>query len=316
MSEPQNQRKLHGRPTKPIAQVPNSIPAHIARHISGPLTAQFSKGASEPPNEPSVQLVQPLDPPSNASSISTFPSAPTTSSFLHSQPRLRAPAKSTKDKFTEYFGQIEELLQNWDFESLGDFLQVLFYHHKRGNRQDPCGRSHAQMVSRFLQGGNHLKVSDFIQLLYEHPSSSPRYRSEQQQERELVLQPSPSRPPEYFKYAGPCLFTWAVHTVVRQCHRQIASLARPDAKDPDDAARLRASTNGRSKSTRLVTWNDVISFSVDGLNTRYQSQAPIVYFLMQSMCTKKDRNTGEPIVRIRRPHVPVGTYSHPEGFRY
>ncbi|THU93970.1 hypothetical protein K435DRAFT_669191 [Dendrothele bispora CBS 962.96] len=136
-----------------------------------------------------------------------------------------------------------------------------------------------------------LKISEFIQLIYEHPSANPKYDSEKKVERELALHPS--------------LFTWAVHTVARQCNHQMLSLTKHNSKDPTDALSLRASSNRRSKDSCTISWNDISSFSFDTLEGRYKSKAAVAYFILESLCAHKDKAIGEPIVRIRRPSKPA-----------
>ncbi|THU82131.1 hypothetical protein K435DRAFT_692091, partial [Dendrothele bispora CBS 962.96] len=105
----------------------------------------------------------------------------------------------------------------------------------------------------------------------------------------------------------PSLFTWAVHTVARQRNHQMLSLTKHDSKDPTEALSLRASSNRCSKDSCTISWNDISSFSFDTLEGRYKSKAAVAYFILESLCAHKDKATGEPIVRIRRPSKPVNT---------
>jgi hypothetical protein len=326
------QKRKPGPKPKPLAQVPTELPGYLLAHL--PPSSQSSLDTStvrptpflrpesidpapissiSPPS--SSSLAPPTSSPMNPSSIHTSSSvnlssistdSSINSSFAHTIPRLRAEKQSEDQKREKKFADLEHLLKTWNFDSLGDFLEILFYNHRSRSDgpPDPRGAGHAQAVSKFLRSQTRLSVADFIVLIYKHPSSSPRYDSERKEERISALHPNTSMPPSYFHYAAPCLFTWAVHTVARLCNRQMISLTKSDTKNPDDPVFLRATTNGCTKNTRLPTWDDISSFSFKTLEEKYQSKAAIAFYLLQSMCTRQD-NTGAIILRVRRPHKPV-----------
>ncbi|THU93689.1 hypothetical protein K435DRAFT_861314, partial [Dendrothele bispora CBS 962.96] len=228
-----------------------TIPTHLADHVLARLppyvlnsipindNASIHRSPSETQitPSPSTSLQFPLSP---SSPPSFTPHITSASEFPHSYPRLRAARQSPHEKLSMQFQQLDHLLKSWEFDSLGEFLALLFYNHRQRDGPDPRGASHTQAVSQFLHGQTQLKISEFIQLIYEHPSANPKYNSEKKAEQELALHPSASLPPKNFFYAGPCLFTWAVHTVARQCNRQMLSLTKHDSKDPTDALSLRA----------------------------------------------------------------------------
>jgi hypothetical protein len=153
---------------------------------------------------------------------------------------------------------MEEILGDLGFDSIGEFLEILFYNPTRG-AEDPRGISHGRVVARFLQGRNKIKMSDIINLIYSHKHSAPSSRSTQSHERHAPFSPSVTSP-EIF-HARPSLFTWAINLVANHVHREIYDLA-----SKDDDVHLRASTNGRrTDHVNLVTWEALGKFSIAGL---------------------------------------------------
>ncbi|THU92487.1 hypothetical protein K435DRAFT_862398 [Dendrothele bispora CBS 962.96] len=286
----QLQPKKPGPKPKPTPTIPTHLADHVLTRLppsvlnSIPINDNTSIHSSPSETQitpsPSTSLQFPLSPPSP---LSFTPNITSASEFPHSYPCLRAARQSPHEKLSMRFQQLDHLLKSWEFDSLGEFLALLFYNHRQRDGPDPRGASHTQAVSH----------------------ANPKYDSEKKAERELALHPSASLPPKNFFYAGPCLFTWAVHTVARQCNRQMLSLTKHDSKDPTDALSLRASSNGRSKDSRTISWNDISSFSFDTLEGRYKSKAAVAYFILKSLCAHKDKATGEPIVRIHRPFKPA-----------
>jgi hypothetical protein len=55
--------------------------------------------------------------------------------------------------------------------SLGEFLQELFRHPSRGNKDKGSVQSqkHSQMVAKFLQGRSKVKAEEIVDLIYNHP---------------------------------------------------------------------------------------------------------------------------------------------------
>ena len=60
--------------------------------------------------------------------------------------------------------------------SLGEFLQELFRHPSRGNKDKGSVRSqkHSQMVVKFLQGRSKVKAEEIVDLIYNHPEAVPK----------------------------------------------------------------------------------------------------------------------------------------------
>ena len=80
------------------------------------------------------------------------------------------------------------------FESLGDFLKILFYNPTCVDGQDdPRGVTHGLAVARFLQGKTRTKMSEIIGLIYSRKHSAPSPRSTQYHERHASFSPSISQ---------------------------------------------------------------------------------------------------------------------------
>jgi len=155
-----------------------------------------------------------------------------------SQPRLIKPPQSDAQKLSSKFDRMETFLKDSGFDSVGEFLAILFYNpsHLSGE-SDPQGSCHAKAVSRFLQGRNKIKMSDIISLIYKHKHSAPSPASPLYSERHASFSPSVMAS-EIF-HARPSLFTWAINLVINHVHREIYDLT-----SKDDDVHLRASTNG------------------------------------------------------------------------
>jgi len=172
----------------PIIQVPVT-PDFISPFLSQSALSSSTSGAS-----PSVQSSPEY---SIASSFSTSLS-PLGSPFRNpgeslSQPRLiRAPQDKTQ-KLQAKLEWMEEILGDSAFDSIGEFLQILFYNptHSAG-REDPRSVTHGLAVTRFLQGKTKIKMSDIIALIYSHKHSAPSSRSTQSHERHAPFSPSVS----------------------------------------------------------------------------------------------------------------------------
>ena len=106
---------------------------------------------------------------------------------------------------------------NSGFESLGDFLKILFYNPTCVDGQDdPHGVTHGLAVTRFLQGKTRTKMSEIIGLIYSRKHSAPSPRSTQYHERHASFSPSIS--PAAINHARPSLFTWATNLVGNHVH--------------------------------------------------------------------------------------------------
>ncbi|THU90081.1 hypothetical protein K435DRAFT_864632 [Dendrothele bispora CBS 962.96] len=200
----QPQPKKPGPNPKPIPTIPthclaDHVLARLPPSVLNNIPINDNTSMHPSPSEtqmtpsPSTSLHIPLSPSSPPSFTTNITSA---SEFPHSYPRLRAAQQSPNEKLSMRFQQLDYLVKTWEFDSLGEFLALLFYNHKQRDGPDPRGASHTQAVSQFLHGQTQLKISEFIQLIYEHPSANPKYDWKKKAERELALHPSASLPPK------------------------------------------------------------------------------------------------------------------------
>lgn len=141
---------------------------------------------------------------------------------------------------------MEDILGEPGFDSIGKFLQILFYNPTCvAGKEDPRGTAHGLAVARFLHGKKKIKMADIIALIYSHKHSAPSSRSTQSHERHAPFSPSVSAS-EIF-HARPSLFTWATNLVANHVHHEIHKLTVKD----DDVHR--ASTNGRRSEDASIS---------------------------------------------------------------
>ena len=96
--------------------------------------------------------------------------------FSHSQPHLRQPRQSQADKVAAKFAAMEEIMKGSSFDSVGDFLAIMFYNTPRGEA-NPRGTTHTLAVVQFLRGRTTIKMSDVLPLIYNHRASFPSAKS-------------------------------------------------------------------------------------------------------------------------------------------
>ena len=188
---------------------------------------------------------------------------------------------------------MEQLLKDSGFDSVSEFLKILFYNLSCISGQpDPRGIFHARSVARFLQGWNKVKMSEIITLVYKHKHSAPLPDSPHASEHHAPFSPSVS-PADIF-YVRPSLFTWATNLVADHVHREIYKLA---AKD--DNVHLRASTNGQCPmDVNLVTWEALGKFSIAALVEKYKICVPVAWHLTE--CMAASRKNG--VVVVKKQH--------------
>ncbi|PPQ90215.1 hypothetical protein CVT25_001659 [Psilocybe cyanescens] len=122
---------------------------------------------------------------------------------------------------------MEEILGDFGFDSIGEFLEILFYNPScTAGKDDPRGVIHGLAVARFLQGKTKTKMANVINLIYSHKHSSPSSRLTQYPERHALFSPSVS-PDEIF-HARPSLFTWAINLVNNHVNHEIHKLTLKD----------------------------------------------------------------------------------------
>ncbi|KAJ7023352.1 hypothetical protein C8F04DRAFT_1048051 [Mycena alexandri] len=250
-------------------------------------------------------------PPASADAYRLDPTAPlppaivyTAPDFPHTQPRMRSEKQTTEEKTRQKFTAIEELLKNWPFETIGDFLSILFYNKPRGDI-DPRGTTHAHAVAQFLRGRSSIKMSDILPLLYNHKASFPTKKCADSHEKKYMF--STSGPENQSSHARPFMSTWATRLVASEARKQIGRATRDDPERPDEHTRFRASSNARTNA-HVVTWPELLAnFSMAKIHAKYCIRLPLPMFLTEFMAAPS--NKGVFFVRKRRPHpmIQVGT---------
>ena len=203
---------------------------------------------------------------------------------------------------------MEKILGDWDFDSIGEFLEILFYNPV--GKDDPRSVAHGLAIARFLQGKTKIKMSDIISLIYSHKHSAPSPKSTRYHERHAPF--SPSVFPAEIHHARPSLFTWATNLIANHIHCEIYKLTVKDVN-----THLRASTKGQHSedSINLVTWEALGKFSIASLCEKYRTHAPVSWYLTESMAGP--RKGGVVIVRKRRPHpIARSIFSHINAHSY
>ncbi|THU84697.1 hypothetical protein K435DRAFT_870003 [Dendrothele bispora CBS 962.96] len=144
----QPQLKKPGPKPKPIPTIPTNLADHVLVRlppsvlnnipIDDNTSMHLSPSETQMTPSPSTSLQFPL----SASSLLSFTTNITSASeFPHSYPRLRAARQSPHEKLSMRFQQLDYLLKTWEFDSLGEFLALLFYNHKQRDGPDPRGAS-------------------------------------------------------------------------------------------------------------------------------------------------------------------------------
>ncbi|KAJ7210271.1 hypothetical protein B0H12DRAFT_1242758 [Mycena haematopus] len=104
----------------------SSNPAAIPRK---PIRSYTRKPRLDPnptiPAPPAQQAQHRPEPSTWTPPIPTF--TPQDPDFSHQQPRLRAPRRTDEEKLADKFTAIDLFLLNSPFDSVGDFLSILFY---------------------------------------------------------------------------------------------------------------------------------------------------------------------------------------------
>ncbi|KAJ7310769.1 hypothetical protein DFH08DRAFT_1046027 [Mycena albidolilacea] len=229
------------------------------------------------------------------SSASNSPIAPSPSS-ASTQISLRAPKRTCWEK-------MDQVLTTYGFDSLGEFLSVLFHPRKRGEK-DLRTRSHKHTVAAFLKGRSKITMADIIPLIFNHPRSRPKKRDADQHSASF----SPSKPLSEIRYARPCLSAWATRLVGDRIYYQVGKLARKSRTDTRNRRHLRATTNKRTNSKDVIEWEDV-AFSVEELAALYRQEDEFLWYLTE--CFAASRKGGKVIVKKIRPHpiIQVGAIS-------
>ncbi|KAJ7193717.1 hypothetical protein GGX14DRAFT_537504 [Mycena pura] len=268
-------------------------PSPILSPILGKITRSYTRRPLLDPN-PTIPA------PPAASSLyradqSTWTPPPAT------QPRLRARAQTVEDKLAAKFAAMDEFLLNSPFDSVGDFLAILFFNRPHGE-SDPRGSTHAAAVACFLRGRTKIRMSDVLPLMYQHRCSYPSKDSIHLHERELMF--CTTGDASTIHHARPFISTWATRLVAAEARKQIGRTTTDDSDDPDFRVQLRACTNGRGKAAaHVVTWRDFRNFGIKTLAERFLVKLALPMFLTKYMSAPMKR--GVFIERKQRPYPMV-----------
>ncbi|KAJ7859848.1 hypothetical protein B0H14DRAFT_3628484 [Mycena olivaceomarginata] len=272
---------------------PTPNPGKIVRSYTR--KAPLDPNPTIPAPPPNHDLYRP-EPSSWTPAPSTFVSPD--HNFSHVQQRLHAATRTADEILECKFRAMDEFLQNYPFDSIGDFLSVLFYNRPHGE-SDPRGITHAIAVAQFLRGRTDIKMSEILPLIYHHRCSYPAKDSSRLPEREMMF--CTTREAGTIHHARPFISTWAAKLVAAEARKQIGCATRDDPEDPDARVQLRASTNGRGKAAvHVVTWDDFKNFSIQRLAEMFRLKLSLPMFLSQYMSAPKEK--GAFIVRKRRPY--------------
>ncbi|KAF7371606.1 hypothetical protein MVEN_00016000 [Mycena venus] len=289
-----------------VSTIAGTFKSPIRPRITSVTTPQSAPMDGNPPPPPPVKLVRTytrlprLTIPTlesirakGTSSASDSPVAPSPSSAL-TQISLRAPKRTCWQK-------MNDVLTTYGFDSLGEFLSVLFYARKRGEK-DCRTKSHRQTVAAFLKGQTKITMAHIIPLIYNHHRSRPK-RDTAQHSAAF----SPSIPLSDIRYARPCLSAWATRLVGDRIYYRVSKLAHKNRSDARNRRHLRATTNKRTNSTDIIEWEDV-AFSVEELAALYQEDE-FLWHLTE--CFAASRKGGKVVVKKTRPHpvIQVGAIS-------
>ncbi|KAJ7784967.1 hypothetical protein DFH07DRAFT_726168 [Mycena maculata] len=212
---------------------------------------------------------------------------------------LRSPGFNRKKRTT--WKKVDELLLKIgkEFDSLGHFLEVLFYNRISGV-PDPRTPRHVRAVTAFLGGETNVTMSTIINLIYNHRQSRP---SRDSPDFSLDFAPPDVSSPRDINFARPALSTWALQTVVLELRRQAWVLTQNDPDDPTDTTQLRAATNGRAKNVRLATWDAFNRVSIPVIASTYKRRARALWYATEGIAAPTIN--GVTVLRKRRPHIVV-----------
>ncbi|KAJ7688947.1 hypothetical protein B0H17DRAFT_937725, partial [Mycena rosella] len=198
---------------------------------------------------------------------------------------------------------MDNVLRTYGFDSLGEFLSVLFHPRIRGEK-DSRTKRHRQAVSTFLRGRCTITIADIIPLIFNHNSSRAGRKHPDQRAASF----SPHVPLKEICYARPYMAAWATRIVGDHIYDRVGKLARKNRSDPRSHRHLRATSNGRTENANVVEWEDV-KFSIEELAALYKNEDRFLWYLTE--CFSASRKKGQVIVKKTRPHpiIQVGAIS-------
>lgn len=210
------------------------------------------------------------------------------------------------DKILEYIGHL-----GW---GISDFLYFLFLNAKREPPSNPKAskpkkplknrpqRRHYHVLTKFLRGQCHHRISEILELIYNHPLGKPK--------REDAERPLHFPGPEYghpisIKHARPSLQAWAVQKVTEEARHQVRSLAGKDA-----GLHVRPSWNGRKSQDEAVvpTWTKIHELSAgegEWILGLIRTRGPLLWDLVLAMLESSRRPQTPDDEAARRSMDPV-----------
>ncbi|KAJ6563964.1 hypothetical protein B0H19DRAFT_1285077 [Mycena capillaripes] len=260
-------------------------------HPKPPVTHVRVYRKQPPPLEiPSLDSIHAL----GTSSSIPSPTVPSPSSASTLVP-LRAEKRSVWRK-------MNDVLRTYGFDSLGEFLSVLFHPRIRGEK-DCRSKRHRQAVSAFLQGRSKITMAHIMPLIFNHRKSRPKKKDADQSPAF-----SPYTPLTQIRYARPCIAAWATRLVGDHIYYRVGKLAHKKKTDDRSRRHLRATSNGCSKNTEIVEWEDV-EFSIEELADLYKQEDEFLWYITE--CCAASRKNGEVVAKKTRPHpvIQVGAIS-------
>ncbi|KAK6992358.1 hypothetical protein R3P38DRAFT_3331169 [Favolaschia claudopus] len=172
---------------------------------------------------------------------------------------------------------MDSYLKEYPFDSVGDFLSILFYDPVRGE-PDPRGFAHANAVARFLRGLADVKMSHILPLIYRHRCSYPSRNSARLSERQSMF--STAEAAAAIHHARPFISTWATQLVATEARKQIGRATVDDSEDEESRVQLRGA--------------DFDNFSMGALAEKFALTLPLPMYLTEQMAAPKV--DGEPVV--------------------
>ncbi|KAJ6542668.1 hypothetical protein B0H19DRAFT_1310467, partial [Mycena capillaripes] len=152
------------------------------------------------------------------------------------------------------------------FDSLGEFLSVLFHPRTRGEKAFRSKR-HRQAVGAFLQGQSKITMAHIMPLIYNHHKIRPKKKDVNQSSAAF----SPYTPLTQIWYAHPFIAAWATWLVGDHLCYRVGKLAHKKKTDGRSRRYLRTTTNGHNKNADIVEWEDV-EFSIEELAELYKQE--------------------------------------------
>ncbi|KAJ7928678.1 hypothetical protein B0H13DRAFT_1860252 [Mycena leptocephala] len=202
------------------------------------------------------------------------------------QPRLRRQKQTAEEKTLDKFAAMEEFLKSSPFDTLGDFLAIVFYNKPR-NETDPRGTTHANAVAQFLRGRTEIKMSHILPLMCHHKASFPHSKCVDVHEQKEMF--ATSGPVNQSNHARPFMSTWATRLVALEARKQVGRATKDDPNDPDTQTRFRAHSNDRTNA-KVISWLELLShFNLKWIESIYCIRLPLPMFLTQHMAAPSSK---------------------------